>query len=74
MDEHGNWLVHDGDMEKTKTRLDDKKLERMREEAIAKRKREVELEEQEAAAELALGQPRWEEEDRLERRQWEMTL
>lgn len=67
-DEHGNWLVHDGDMEKTKANLDDKELGRLREEAAAKKKWEIELEEREVAAQLALDEARWEEEDRLERK------
>ena len=67
IDNAGSWLVRDGDIEKSKARLDSAERERLRKEADEERWRKVELQRLESEREIAEDEARWAEEERMER-------
>ncbi|KGO48426.1 hypothetical protein PEX1_041240 [Penicillium expansum] len=66
-DRYGRWLVHEGEsMEQAKARVDDREIERLKEQAIKEKKEALERFYREQARERAEDEARWAEEDRLE--------
>ncbi|KAJ5922287.1 hypothetical protein N7516_009990 [Penicillium verrucosum] len=64
---HGRWLVYEGEtIDQAKARVDDREIQRLKEQAIKENEEMLEREEQEREREHAEDMARWAEEDRLE--------